>query len=252
MRLQLIRSATLKLQFAARTYLIDPWLAAKGSGRSYSGGGPSPLVDLPMTVEQIIGGIDTVVVSHLHSDHFDEAAWSALPRDIHLLCATRDAPAIVALGFTNVEAVDSTARVGAARIDVIGGRHGPPDVLAEMGDVAGFVFRAGGEPTLYWVGDSILCDEVREAMVTFRPDVVVVHACGAAWGPHAPLVMDEAMVRDVLRLGAQTTVVATHMDAVDHATVTRRALRDFIDQAAGPDASRLRIPEDGEILRFSS
>lgn len=250
MRLQLIRSATLKLRYAGRTYLIDPWLAAKGSGRNYSGGGPSPLVDLPMTVEQIVGDVDTVIVSHLHSDHFDEAARAALPRDIPLLCATRDASAIVAFGFIDVEALDLTARVGAARIDVTSGRHGPPEVLAEMGEVAGFVFRAGGEPTLYWVGDSILCDEVRAALAEFRPDVVVVHACGAAWGRHAPLVMDEEMVREVLRLAPQATVVATHMDAVDHATVSRRALREFVDRAAGPDAGRLRIPEDGEILRF--
>ncbi len=119
-----------------------------------------------------------------------------------------------------------------------------------MGPVWGFVFHAPGEPVLYWAGDTILCPEVREALARHKPDVIVVHACGAQWGGIGPLVMDAAMVAETLRLAPSATLIATHLDAVDHATFTRATLRDAI--SAMPEADRLLIPADGEILRFAA
>lgn len=34
----------------------------------------NPLVELPMSVKEIITGVDAVILIHLHLDHFDEAA----------------------------------------------------------------------------------------------------------------------------------------------------------------------------------
>lgn len=250
MKLQLLRSATVKLHFADRVLLIDPWLAGKGEGRSYTGDRRSPLVDLPMPIERIIERVDAVLISHLHSDHFDDAARAVLSKRTPVLCSPRDAPAIAADGFQDVAGIVGQVGLGRVTVTLTGGEHGPPAVLDEMGAVSGFVFRASGEPTVYWVGDSILCDEVRRTITLHRPDVLVVHACGANWGPHAPLVMDAAMVAELLDLAPTATVVATHMDAVDHATVSRRDLRNFIDRAVPDAAARLKIPADGQTLTF--
>ncbi|MCT7376305.1 MBL fold metallo-hydrolase [Chelativorans salis] len=250
MKVQLIRSATLRLLVADRRYLIDPWLARKSEGRSYAGRGRSPLVPLPLPLDEIVGGIDAVIVSHLHSDHFDEAARAALPGDIRIFSSARDAAAIAAQGFENVAPIGSELRDGNVVIGLASGRHGPPEVLAEMGDVSGFVFRAEGEPVLYWAGDTILCEEVRETIAAVEPDVIVVHACGASWNGIGPLVMDEAMVAEVLRIAPRASVIATHLDAVDHATVSRSALRRHFE--AHPElAARLHIPADGETLEFA-
>jgi L-ascorbate metabolism protein UlaG (beta-lactamase superfamily) len=251
MQIQLIRSATLRLSVVGQTFLIDPWLAAKSAGRSYAGKQISPLVDLPMSAEAVIAGIDAVVVSHLHSDHFDEAARSMLRRDIPILCHERDAEAIRAFQFSDVRAITNAIAFGPVTISVTSGLHGPPEVLDDMGDVVGFVFRAPDEPTLYWAGDSILCGEVRDAIMREAPDVIVVHACGATWNGNGPLVMDAKMAFETVHISGTATVIATHLDAVDHATVSRADLR----AAAKDDAVvrlRLRIPEDGEILRFTA
>lgn len=250
MRLQLLRSATVKLHFADRVFLIDPWFAGKGEGRSYTGDRRSPLVDLPLPLDQILDGVDAVLVSHLHSDHFDDEARAILPKRIPVLCAPRDASAIAADGFQDVTAMFGPVGFGSVSVTLTGGEHGPSAALAEMGAVSGFVFQATGEPTIYWVGDSILCDEVRRTVGRYRPDVVVVHACGARWGSHAPLVMDAVMVTELLGLAPAATVVATHMDAVDHATVSRRELRETVDRASPDAAVRLVIPADGETLTF--
>jgi hypothetical protein len=53
----------------------------------------------------------------------------------------------------------------------------------------------------------------------------------------------------VCRAAPWSVVVATHMDAVDHATVSRASLRAFAT-AHGVSPEQLRIPADGETLLF--
>ena len=45
----------------------------------------NPMVDLPEPIEDIIAGVDTVIVSHLHADHFDEVAKERLPKDLPII-----------------------------------------------------------------------------------------------------------------------------------------------------------------------
>jgi L-ascorbate metabolism protein UlaG (beta-lactamase superfamily) len=249
MQIRLIRSATLVVQLADVRLLIDPWLARKGEGKSYSGLGPSPLVDLPCSVEELLDGIDAVLVSHLHSDHFDEVAQRVLPKSMPILCHARDRDQITAMGFSDVRAIGDGTAFGGVTIRATDGRHGPPEVLEDMGEVSGFLISVTGEPTLYWAGDTILCPEVEAVMAEERPDIVVVHGCGALWQGKGPLVMDGAMVLDTVRLSGNATVVVTHLDAVDHATVSRAELR-HVAAEAPIDQSRLLVPEDGELLSF--
>ena len=45
----------------------------------------NPLVELPVRAEDIVAGVDLCIVTHLHSDHFDDAADAVLPRDLPIL-----------------------------------------------------------------------------------------------------------------------------------------------------------------------
>ncbi|RKE84921.1 MBL fold metallo-hydrolase [Rhizobium sp. AG855] len=249
MQIQLVRSATLIVEMAGARLLIDPWLAEKGKGRSYSGRAQSPLVDLPLSVAEVLDGVDAVLVSHLHSDHFDEIAQRVIPKQMPILCHERDAEAIRSMGFDEVRVVGEGAQVGSVLIRTTDGQHGPPEVLDDMGDAGGFLISAPGEPLLYWAGDTILCPQVEAVLTSETPDVVVVHGCGALWDGKGPLVMDGAMVLETVRLAADAAVVVTHLDAVDHATVTRADLRALVS-AGAIGADRLIIPEDGDILAF--
>lgn len=250
MRIQLIRNATLRLAMAGRVFLIDPWLAAKGKGRSYAGTEISPLVDLPLTAEQVIAGIDAVVISHLHSDHFDDAARALLPKATPILCHSRIAWDIKAFGFTDVRAIDGSMSFDGVMIRTTDGLHGPPEVLDDMGPVSGFVFEAPEEPVLYWAGDTILCRDVRSAIEHHCPEIIVVHACGARWNGNGPLVMDAGMVAETIGIAGAAQVIATHLDAVDHATFTRASLRAALERV--PGAQHLLIPADGETLVFAT
>ena len=70
-----------------------------------------------------------------------------------------------------------------------GGRHGTGAIAEMLAPVSGFVLRAEGEPTVYVAGDTIWCDEVRDAIDAHAPDVVVVNASGARFNEGDPIVM---------------------------------------------------------------
>lgn len=250
LNLQLIRNATLKLRIGHKTLLIDPYLADQHAGRSYAGTLRSPLVPLPLRLDEILEGVDAVFISHLHSDHFDEVARSALPKTVPVLCPELIAPTIREAGFRLVHGILDRLAWSGLTLHLTGGRHGPEAVLPDMGEVHGFVLSGPGLPTLYWAGDSIWCLEVRAVLDRHAPATTVVHACGATWKGRGPLVMDESQVEAVLRYRASGRVIATHLDCVDHATVSRTDLARHMSRF--PElASRLMIPADGEHLQLS-
>ena len=77
MKFQQIRSATSIVTFAGKRFLIDPMLAEQGTYPSVpdttSTGRGNPDCELPCPVQDLFN-VDAVIVTHLHFDHFDEAA----------------------------------------------------------------------------------------------------------------------------------------------------------------------------------
>jgi L-ascorbate metabolism protein UlaG (beta-lactamase superfamily) len=118
-----------------------------------------------------------------------------------------------------------------------------------MGQASGFVLQAENEPTVIWCGDTIWNPTLENAIAQFRPEIIVTHSCGALWDKQTLIVMDAAQTVAVCRAAPESIVVATHMDSVDHATVSRQDLREFA-AAQGIQPERLLIPADGETLVF--
>lgn len=83
-QMQHIRNATAKIAYAGQTFLVDPLLARKGAYPGFEGTFHSeqrnPLVDLPMTTEEVMAGVDAVIVTHTHLDHWDGALEKASAR----------------------------------------------------------------------------------------------------------------------------------------------------------------------------
>src|SRR5688572_22542250 len=105
MRLQLIRNATLRLTYRGHTILIDPYFAPKHSLPSYANKSKNPLVDLPLEPAAIMQDVELVIVSHLHSDHFDSVAKEVLPKDWLLFCQPTNEDKIQEAGFQDVRPI---------------------------------------------------------------------------------------------------------------------------------------------------
>ncbi len=250
MKIHLIRNATLRVTYAGHTFLIDPYLAPKHSLPSYTGRSPNPLVDLPCTPEEVMAGMEMVIVSHLHSDHFDSVAQELLLPDLPIFCQPGDEGRIGEKGFGQVTAVPDTTHWHNITIRRIPGRHGSSvAILKAMGSVSGFLFQADGEPTVYWAGDTVWYDDVAETISRYQPDVIITHSSGAVWGNGELIVMDAAQTIDVCRFAPSSVVVAVHMDALDHGTTTRQSLREQA-RRAGITEQQLLIPDDGQAIEL--
>ena len=243
MQLTLVRNATLLLDLAGRRLLVDPGLddaEARPPVESTPNQRRNPLVPLPVPAEELVRGLDAVVVTHLHRDHLDSTAERLLPRDVPLFCQPQDEERLRGLGLDARPVADEVDWDGLA-ITRTDGRHGTGELAEALAPVSGFVFRAEGEPTLYVAGDTIWCDEVAGAIDRHRPDVAVVNAGGARFLEGDPIVMT---TEDVAEVAARVpTVVAVHLEAINHCLETRADVRARVPAAL--------VPEDGETLELA-
>ena len=231
MKITLVRHATLLLETSLGRVLVDPMLSSAGASPPIEDTPNqlrNPLVELPTRAEDIVDGVDLCIVTHLHSDHFDDAARSVLARDTEILTQPESADALAARGFTRV----STAH---ERIVMTRGMHGTGLIGEAMGSVSGWVLDG-----VYIAGDTIWCEAVEEALHLHRPRVVVVNAGGARFNEGDPIVMDVDDVRRV-RAATDAAVVAVHLEAINHCIEPRAAYR-AIDGVV--------VPDDGETLEL--
>lgn len=248
-KIQLIRNATMKITYAGFTFLTDPMFSPKGAIKPFAGIEPNPTKELPLKIEDIIKGVDCVLVTHLHPDHLDTVACEALPKKIPLFCQPGDEDAIKNSGFINIAAVETSREWNGITIIRTGGKHGSGKILEHMGKVSGYIFTAKNQPTLYWAGDSVLCDEVKYAVNKYKPEIIITHSGGAKIPGFDPIIMDSEQTIKLANIASKASIVAIHMESLDHCAVMREALRGDAEKAGIP-SSKLIIPKDGETLSF--
>ncbi|MCW6004335.1 MBL fold metallo-hydrolase [Micromonospora sp. CPCC 205371] len=114
-----------------------------------------------------------------------------------------------------------------------------------MAPVSGFVFD-GEEQRVYVAGDTVWCADVGDALDDHAPTVVVVNAGEARMTEGDPITMT---AQDVLAVARHTpaTVVAVHMEALNHCVLTRK---DLAAKLADANLDVL-IPADGETLMLA-
>jgi L-ascorbate metabolism protein UlaG (beta-lactamase superfamily) len=246
MRLRLIRNATLGLRFAGKSLLVDPMLDPAGA-RPPVEDTPNPvrnpLVELPEPAEVVAGGLDALIVTHLHRDHLDDTAVRLLPKEIPLFCQPEDEARLRERGFADVRPVAGEVEWEGIRIVRTAARHGTGAIGEAMAPVSGFVLSAAGEPVLYVAGDSIWCDEVADALDTHRPGAVVVNAVEARFLEGDPIVMTADDVVAVARHAPDARVVAVHLEAVNHCPLTRADLHQRLHDEEL--TNHVTVPEDG-------
>ncbi len=250
MKLQLIRNATLRLEYAGVTILIDPMLGSKHSFDSFGGIEDNPTVDLPISASEVLKEVDLVLISHLHEDHFDAKAQEIVDKTLPMLCQPGDREIIETYGFSSVVELESETQWRDKNISRTGGQHGTGQWAKRLNPVSGFVFQSPGQPTVYWIGDSVWCDEVKSSLDKYQPDVIVTHSGGAELRDSGPIIMDATQTITVCKALPSAVVIATHMEALDHCKTSRKALQAAAEEA-GVDQNRLLILEDGELVEIN-
>ncbi|WP_404986275.1 MBL fold metallo-hydrolase [Chryseobacterium sp. M5] len=249
---QLVRNATLVIDYDGKKILVDPMLSPKGAIDSWAGIQKNPTVELTMPVEDIVKDVDLVIVTHTHEDHFDKPASNTLNKSVQLIMQPADKDFFKKEGFTNATAVEDQKVWNGITIHRVEGKHGSGKVLKMMGKTSGFVLQAKNQPTVYIVGDTIWNEDIKKDIKKFKPDYIIVNSGGAlikGFGD-TPIIMNEMQTMDLIGASGKAKVIAVHMNALDHCFTTRDILKKkAAELKIGKD--KLIIPEDGEKLTLS-
>jgi L-ascorbate metabolism protein UlaG (beta-lactamase superfamily) len=258
--LQQIRNATVKITYGDTTFLVDPMLAEKGAypgfENTYRSNLRNPMVDLPESPAKVIAGVDAVILTHTHLDHWDDAAQKALPKDIPLFTQHEDDAKLVrSQGFKNVRVLTDEAEFGGVKLTKAGGQHGTDEMYAVpplaklLGEAMGVLFQAPGYKTVYLAGDTIWRKEVDQTIQKYHPEVIVLNTGKAKVnGFEGAIIMGEDDVLHASQNATKAKIVAVHMNAINHTSLTREALRNYVKKQG--IESRVDIPEDGASLEF--
>jgi L-ascorbate metabolism protein UlaG (beta-lactamase superfamily) len=253
MNIQQIRNATLVVEYAGKRFLVDPMLADKGTYPPFPNSPRqdqnNPLVSLPTSIEEVIKDIDAVIVTHLHYDHWDEAAAKALPKDIKLFTQNdEDATEIRNAGFTNVEVLQENTVFEGIQLVKTKGEHGRGEILKLAGLVCGVVFKHATEKTLYVAGDTVWYEEVQNVIEANKPEVIVVNAGDNQFFQGGSLVMGKDDVYEVHKAAPEAKIICVHMEAVNHWGLSREDLKSFINEKEM--SSNVLVPADGQSYTF--
>ena len=250
---RLIRNATLKIQYAGKTILLDPMLGEKGTEMSALGVNLNPRGHLTMPVSEVLKGVDFVLLTHAHIDHYDPAAKRLISKNMPWYVQPADYDSVAVKDhFRNTTVIKENVNVGGITIIRIAGNHGRGKLGEMMGASSGYVLKADGQPTLYVMGDCVWNEVTQKVVKEHQPEYIVVNSGGAILPPMSktdgPIIPNEAETMQIIDdCPVNTRFIAVHMDAIDHCQTTRAILRNEA-RHHGTDMSRLIIPEDGESI----
>lgn len=258
MRITQIRNATVIIDYAGKKFLVDPMLADKGTLPAFGPGVGypealrqdqlNPLVELPMSLEDIIN-VDAVIITHTHLDHFDDTAKEKLAKDIKMFVQNEaDAKEVRESGFRNVEIMKEDTLFEGIKLTKTKGHHGRGDVLQMAGEVCGAVFNHPSEKTLYLAGDTVWYEGVQKELETYNPEVIVLNGGDNQFFGTGSLIMGKIDIYAVQKNAPDAKIVVSHMEAVNHWTLSRKELRNFIQDYRIDE--NILVPNDGDSYTF--
>ena len=212
----------------------------------------APLPSIPLAK------IDMVLISHIHSDHFDSEAALVLDKNLAIVSAADHKRGIEQKGFLSVTALDwwqsLTLTKGNEQLTLtaLPAHHShDPRMNIELGVVIGYLieFLSGRYHfKIYWTGDTVWFDE----MVSIQKrvgeiDLLVPHLGAVGMGgPFGMMTFNAEEAERVIRVFEPKAVIPIHHHTFTHYVEPISVLQEILSGTVY--AQRLHILTEGKNL----
>jgi len=128
------------------------------------------------------------------------------------------------------------------------------DKYTGVTDTMGVVFSADNEKTVFLAGDTIWYEDVENVLKTYQPEIIFLNTGGNRFAMEdknrekGRLLMDEQDMYEVYKTSPQSTIIGSHMEAVNHWYTSRDDLKEMAEKHDFSD--KLLVPEDGETYEL--
>jgi len=254
MKFHHIRHATSLFDYAGIKFLIDPVLCKKEVYPAIPltpNKRKNPLVDLSTPLE-VLNNFDVMILTHTHLDHFDDEAKKHLTKEKTVLCQSKDVDTILNAGFSQCEGVVDSVKYKNIEIIRTKATHGKGQIGEKMGTTSGYILKSLGEPTLYFVGDSIYTTEVEREIKLHQPDVIIINGGSAKFLGSSPIVMDIEDIEKTMKVKVDSTFVVVHLETFNHCFETSEDIAEYFssERLRGLGVKRFIVPQDNEIIEI--
>ena len=258
-----IRNCTTKITYTSLNILIDPFFAPKGhypgfelcptlEGKKTR----TPLVDLPIPIDEIIKDLECILITHMHYDHWDDYTAKFIPKYIPIFVQNAaDKKKVLNQGFTDVRVLGINTPFKGITITKTGCQHGSDEMLSipamaeRCGDCMGFVFKAPGQKSIYFAGDTIWHEYVEIALQKHKPDIIVLNAPQGVYdGFKGTTMMNPEDVKKCYEMCKEAKIIPVHMNSYCHTLCTIEKMKKYVEENKMQD--RVIVPCDGEIFKF--
>jgi L-ascorbate metabolism protein UlaG (beta-lactamase superfamily) len=150
------------------------------------------------------------------------------------------------MGFCNVHAVAprDVVPVSGIRIAALPVRHAErlPSLLYKPG--VGYLVSSAGEPGVYISGDTVLCDDLVEALRACEIQAAILYGGGARIPILGRHTFSHREILTLAELLPSSTIVVVHLDCLNHCPETGDRLAATIEKAGL--GQRVLLPIPGE------
>ena len=256
MRITHIGGPTVLVEVEGWRILSDPTFDPPGRRYTFGWGTSSRKTTGPSISPEELGPVDVVLVSHdHHGDNLDDAGRALLPTAE--VVVTNSSAAIRLGGEARGLDAWETTRVEAdgrpaLEITATPCRHGPPLSRPIVGHVVGFAVQWEGQEqgVLWFSGDTVLYDGVKEVGERFDVDVAVLHLGEVKFPVTGPIRYSMTAQAGVELCGllAPRTAIPVHYEGWSHFHEGRAAVERAVAAAPPNIRSRFRVLDLGEAL----
>lgn len=261
MKIHHLRNATLVIESKDKFILVDPMLGGKGSLPPFSfirfKARKNPIVDLPENSSEILSKVTHILLTHTHTfglkalqhtDHLDEAGEKFIKkRNLPIFIGEHDRRYLENLDFNILGSVDhwKTQEFLGGTITAIPALHGHGWNNKMMANGSGYIISLPDEPSIYISGDTVLTEDVKRALLEYKPEVTVVASGTAQVDLGPPILMTPSEVEEFIKL-SPGRVICNHLEALNHCPTSRDDIKKLVDNLGV--SQRVYIPNDGEVV----